>query len=99
MLRRTIVCAVLLLAAVSFLSCTKMPEEQVRTEGRLAMEVAELKGGIPLAWGNVISVCSINRSLDWVQVWFQDNDGNIYMIPYHVEANVFHDNYRYMKRQ
>jgi len=99
MLRRTAVCALSLFMMFYFLSCTKLPDAPTKTEGRHAMEVAQLKGPIPLAWGSVVSVSSIGQFPGWVQVWFQDNDGNMYMIPYHVESNVFHENYRFLRRQ
>jgi hypothetical protein len=99
MARRTVVFSVVILVVVLLSSCTKLPEAEVKVEGRFGMEMKKLEGTIPSTWGNVISVSSIGQFPGWVQLWFQDATGNVYMIPYHVESNVFHENYRYLKRQ
>ncbi len=99
MLKKAISFTAVILVAVFLVSCKKLPETEVRTEGRSSMEMKNLEGTIPLNWGNVTSVSSIDQFPGWVQLWFQDKDGNVYMIPYHVESNVFHEKYRILKRQ
>ena len=99
MVRKVISLTAVLFVAVFLVSCTKLPETEVKTEGRFSMEMRNLEGPIPLTWGNVISASSIDQFPGWVQLWFQDKGGNVYMIPYHVETNLFHENYRFLKRQ
>jgi len=84
---------------VFLLSCSKTPETEPVIQGSVKMEIAKCGDTIPAAWGVVISVSSVDQYPGWVQVWFQDGGGNLYMIPYHIESNTFHMNYRHLKRQ
>jgi len=99
MLRKMMFLIVMMLLTAYLMSCAKLPESQIKIEGNVKMEIAKLGDSIPMTWGSMISVSSVSQFPGWVQVWFQDNNGNVYMIPYHVESNTFHTNYRYMKRK
>ena len=89
----------LFLILLLLLSCTKLPEAPTGIEGGLKMEVLPLGNTIPLHWGDLIAVSSVNQYPGWVQLWFKDKEGNVYMIPYNIETNKFHTNYRYLKRR
>jgi len=102
MKKKIVVCTIMMALVVVMLSlgsCKKLSDTQLGAEGTLKMDIAQLGDDIPLAWGKVISVSSINQFPGWVQVWFQDKDGTIYMIPYHIESNTFHATYRQLKRK
>jgi len=97
--RMALICAVIAVFAVLLMSCAKLSESPPSIEGGLKMETAECGGSIPAAWGDMVSVSSVSRYPGWLQVWFQDKDGTIYMIPYQVDSNTFHSKYRYLRRQ
>ena len=97
--RAALICAVVVGVAVLLMSCAKLSESPQSIEGGLKMETAECDGSIPTAWGDMVSVSSVSQYPGWVQVWFQDKDGTIYMIPYQVDSNTFHPKYRYLRRQ
>jgi len=81
------------------LSCAKLPETPSTLTGGTKMEVLPLENTIPQQWGDLIAVSSVNQYPGWVQLWFKDKEGNVYMIPYNIETNKFHTNYRYLKRR
>ncbi len=92
----------LLLAAMLFsiliFSCQKLPESSVGYS--FAMEELPIGDTIPLDWGVLISVSSAHLQYPgWVQLWFQDKEGNVYMVPYDVEVKKFGKFYRYLKRK
>ena len=99
MARKFLVCAIMTSFIALLLSCEKLPETQTNSEGTIKMEVAQLGDAIPLEWGNIITVSSVGQFPGWVQVWFQDKDGAVYMVPYNVASNTFHANYRFLKRK
>jgi len=97
--RIALICTVMMVITFLLVSCAKLPESQPSIEGKLKMEIAECGDVIPLEWGNLVSVSSVTYYPGWVQMWFQDRDGNIHMIPYQIQSNTFNMNYRYLKRQ
>jgi len=99
MKRKAIVCSVVVILALILVSCAKLPDSPPNIEGRLKMEIGQCGSTIPSTWGNLVSVSSVSQYPGWVQMWFQDGDGNVYMIPYQVESNTFHENYRFLRRQ
>ena len=89
---------VLLIVLLS-LSCAKLPETPSAITGGMKMEVLQLGNTIPLQWGDLIAVSSVNQYPAWVQLWFKDKEGNFYLIPYNIEANQFTKDYRYFNRR
>jgi len=90
------------LIVLLLLSCAKLPEAPTvptGKEGGLKMEVLPLGNTIPLQWGDLIAVSNVNQYPAWIQLWFKDKEGNVYMVPYDIEANRFQTNYRYFKRR
>jgi hypothetical protein len=80
---------------VLLLSCTKLPEA---TEGDLGMQVLPLGNTLPVQWGNLVAVTSASEYASYVQLWFQDKNGNVYLVGYNVLKNKFALKYRYIKR-
>lgn len=96
--RQILVCAVLVVFTVCMGSCAKLPNTTEQNDnGYLKMELAEVGNTIPASWGKLISVSSASQYPMMVQLWFQDNDGNVYMIPYNIDSNAFAKKYRYLK--
>lgn len=78
---------------ILLLSCTKIPEP-----GNFGMEIVKLGNNIPSEWGDLIAVNSASESANYVQLWFQDKDKNIYFVVYDIKINKFSGEYRYLKR-
>jgi hypothetical protein len=93
MIGKTIKCLLGMFLVIMLLSCQKIPEP-----GNFGMEVLKLGSAIPLSWGNLISVTSVDENTEHVQLWFQDKEGNIYLSVYNVAKNRFSPDYRFMKR-
>lgn len=81
------------------ISCTKLPESTIEVEGNLSMESVDIGDSIPLEWGDLISVSNVNKYEDWVQLWFQDNEGNIFMLSYNISQNRFFDRVKVLHRK
>jgi hypothetical protein len=81
-------------------SCTKLPESQAPlpiTLAKFGMETLKLDDTIPLKWGNLISVSNVNPV--WVRMFFQDKEGNVYLVWYNINENKFQEEYRVLKRR
>jgi hypothetical protein len=100
MVRKTMKCLAGAFLIVAMLSCTKLSEREVPTgmEQGLKMEVSALGDSIPLKWGELVAVSSASQ-YSVVQLWFKDNEGNIYMVPYNTQTNTFFTNYKHIKRR
>jgi hypothetical protein len=81
---------------VLLLSCTKIPEP---IESNLGMQELSLGDTIPAQWGNLVAVTSANEYATYVQLWFQDKDGNVYVVGYNVSKNKFSLKFRSIKRK
>ena len=80
---------------VLLLSCTKISEP---IESDLGMQELPLGITLPAQWGNLVAVTSASEYASYVQLWFQDKDGNVYLVGYNVLRNKFFLKYRYIKR-
>ena len=69
---------------VSPLSCTRLPESPTAQVEPLSESLPQ-EGSIPSEWGKLISVSSLTHYGAWVQLWFQDDDGNVRWVPYNVD--------------
>jgi len=87
------------LAGISFivfmLSCTKIPTD---SESDLEMKKLPLADILPAQWGDLVAVTSADENSRYVQLWFQDKEGNIYLVGFNVARNKFASKYRYIKR-
>ena len=81
---------------VLLLSCTKIPES---IESNLGMQVLPLGTTLPAQWGNLVAVIPTSESASYVQLWFQDKEGNVYLVGYNVLKNKFALQYRSIKRR
>lgn len=99
MFRKSVICLAGAFLVAVILSCAKLPEAptSMQQEG-LKMELLPLGDSIPLKWGELIAVSSPSQ-LAYVQLWFKDNDRNIYMVPYDPRTNTFLTYYRHIKQR
>ena len=95
--KKIFVCAALVVFIVGLGACAKLPDTAQNDKGQIKMELAEVGDTIPASWGKLISVSNASQYPGWVQLWFQDDYGNVYMIPYNIESNTFKKSYRLLK--
>ncbi len=95
MVRKTLSILVGIFLVVLLLSCAKIPEY---SGGDLRMEILTIDNTAPLKWGNLIAVVPAAEYATYVQLWFQDKEGNIYLVGYNAQKNNFSKDYRCFKR-
>lgn len=88
-----------LFAIMATLSCEKLPKSALEDSGRVIMEAVPMGDALPIDIGSLIAVSNVNAYEDWVQLWFQDKEGNISMISYSIPANKFYNEYRVLHRK
>lgn len=79
-------------------SCAKLPSPALEEDDTPSIKLSTVKS-IPLEWGNLISVSNCDKYKKWVQLWFQDKDGNIRMVPYDVSINRFSTTFKLISRK
>jgi len=81
------------LSGILFLSlaCAKLPEKKAPSieNGNLVVDTLPDASSIPSEWGALISVCPIGEYATLAQLWFQDENGTIRIVPYNVTTNKF----------
>ena len=100
MVKKMLICFVGMSLVVFFVSCSKLPESQApKIVGKFGMEAMKLGDSIPLKWGNLIAVSNSINNPDFTRWWFQDKEGNIYIVWYNMNTNKFSEDYRFLKRR
>ena len=87
---------------VFFVSCAKLPEKKAPipiVAEKFGMESMKLGDSIPLKWGNLIAVSTSINNPDFTRWWFQDREGNVYIVWYNMSTNKFLEDYRFLKRR
>ena len=97
MIRRSAVFFVLSLLLIAGLSCAKLGEPGAG-EQKLILEKLSQPDSIPAEWGKVVSVGSVTGLADWAQIWLQDDEGTIRIVPYNVSANYLSSQARVIRR-
>jgi hypothetical protein len=88
------------------LSCAKIPEDErlrlaeeyLVKEGLVAEELP-YADSIPSEWGNLVSVSSVADRPYMVQLWFQDENGNLRIADYHISMSRFAKHFRVIHRK
>lgn len=80
-------------------SCEKIAEKQVWMEGDIGFEKLPRTDLIPLDWGDLVSVSSANGEAGWVQLWFQNEKGDIHMAVYNTRKMRLYPNARVFRRE
>lgn len=99
MLRPAKICLVVVVLGLLVLSCAKIDEQTTVVGGNNVREPIPDDGTIPLEWGKLISVSNEPDFESWVQLWFQDEEGTVRMVPYSVKHNRFAQNARVIRRK
>ena len=103
MAKKILICLVGVSLVVFLVCCAKIPEQKAPPTpppailGTFGLEVMKLGDSIPLKWGDLIAVNNITP--EWSRLWFQDKEGNVYVVWYNFSANKFREEYRSMKRR
>jgi hypothetical protein len=79
-------------------SCAKIEEEQPVLSTVIILEKVPQADSIPSAWGKLIFVSSVPNFQNWALLWFQDDEGNIRMVPYNVIENRLSTEARLIRR-
>lgn len=95
---RRVIGGLIMLAILSGgISCTKIGQPGVR-EQKLVTEEMTAADSIPSKWGKLVSVSSVTGIPNWAQLWFQDDEGVIRIVPYEVGANYLSRQARVIRR-
>jgi hypothetical protein len=100
MAKKMLICFVGVSLVVFFFSCTKLPDTQAPKPiilAKFGMEALKLDDAIPLKWGNLIGVDSVNPV--WIRLFFQDKEGSVYLVWYNIRENKYQEDYLVMKRR
>ncbi len=87
---------------IFLVSCAKLPETKAppsvpTTLAKFGMEPLKLSDSTLLKWGNLIGVSNVTPV--WVILYFQDKEGNVYLVWYNIQENKYLEEYRVMKRK
>jgi hypothetical protein len=86
--RKTIFLSLIMVALLP-LSCTKLDKMMEEGTETLVEEKLPEDGSIPSEYGNLVSVSSVVAFPDFMQLWFQDEKGDLRMVRYSISANRF----------
>lgn len=93
------VCLLVICLALLQFSCTKLPEEREWNVGDVIIEELPYSDSIPSAWGDLISVSNAMGELARVQLWFQNENGEIRMLRYDILQNHLYKQVRLFQRK
>jgi hypothetical protein len=93
---RTGICLVGVVLVLLALSCTRL--QDARSDDIARQELPHLDA-IPASWGQLISVSNVTHYPDHVQLWFQDSDGVIRIVPYSITNGNFVGHFRMIPRK
>lgn len=89
MFSRKVVLLGLLIIVLLPLSCAELDSTvDIRTENLVEEKLPE-NGSIPMKYGNLVSVSSVAKYPDFLQLWFQNENGDLRMVRYIVSKNCF----------
>lgn len=69
-----------------------------RTTPEVSMDFVSELSSIPLDYGNLISVTTLPEYPNWMQLWFQDDQGTIRMVRVQFMANLIHNDVKVITR-
>jgi hypothetical protein len=81
MTQRLGMCVFLSTALLFAASCTKYGEPGPG-EQKFAVERLPQPNVVPASWGKLVATSSNASAENWIQLWFQDDGGNIRMVGY-----------------
>lgn len=87
---------------LSALACTRVPAFVPESEGGVALESLKDRGSIPAGWGTLVTVTTSATSehgTPHLQLWFQDQEGNVREAAFDPQTNQFLPNARLFRRK
>lgn len=99
MFNRKRTCFVVIVLLLLSSACTRLPGPAPLEEGDITIERLAESNSIPATWGNLVSVSHRPDFEHIFQLWFQDDDGNIRMIPYNMNSSRLLQNALYIPRK
>lgn len=99
MLNRIGIFLIIVILIFLSLSCAKIEQPVAPGEGGLVFIALPSPDSIPLEYGNLISVSSVAGYPYWVQLWFQDENGTLRLVPYGIHKNRFAKNFHLIPRK
>ena len=98
--KKMLICFVGVYLVVFLVSCTRLPESpSPQPLATFGMETMKLDDTIPLKWGNLIAESNSINNPDFTRLWFQDKEGNLFIVWYNMATNKFALSYRFLKRR
>ena len=86
MLGRAVICFSIVIAVLFLFSCTKI-EPQRPEQGSFKIEKLPAADSLPLNWGKLVAVSNEPDFPNWIQLWFEDEGGNLRLVPYSIGTN------------
>ena len=90
MLGRAVICFSIVISILFLYSCTKIKPQRPE-EGSFTLEQLGKLDSIPSTWGKLVAVSNEPDFPNWVQLWFQEEDGKIRMVAYMIGTNQLAD--------
>ena len=87
MLHRKAICLLVLVFLFPIISCTRLDEAPPKGTVSLGIEKLPVLDSIPLEWGKLVSVSTTPIYDGYVQLWFQDENGKVRMVPFDIRNN------------
>ena len=98
MISRIGICFIAVVLILLPLSCTEKYQPGP-VKGSLTKEKLPDTNTIPLKWGRLISVTRVGSNPGRVQLWFQDEDGNVRVLLYYFERRLLGPEVRLITRK
>jgi len=92
MLHRKAICLLVVVLLFPIISCTRLDEAPPKGTVSLGTEKLPALDSVPLEWGKLVSVSATPIYGDILQLWFQDENGKIRMVPFNIRNRCLVDN-------
>jgi hypothetical protein len=89
MFPRNVMLLILIFAAALCLSCARLDDMQDSGASAFAVEQLPQDGSVPGKYGDLVAVSSVEGYPDNLQLWFQDEKGDLRLVRFSVRRNQF----------
>ena len=87
MLHRKAICLLVVVFLFPIISCTRLDKGPPKGTVSLGTEKLPALDSIPLEWGKLVSVSATPIYNGILQLWFQDENGKVRMVPFDIQNN------------
>ena len=87
MLQRKTIWLLVVVFLLTILSCTRLEAPAPPQGVPLSTEKLPALTSIPLEWGKLVSVTTTPIYEGFFQLWFQDENGKVRMVPFDIQNN------------